>query len=48
MRKPELTMGLRIVMTKSVKKLRMTRLRRHFFAASRGGASNEYTFLKVS
>ena len=49
-RKPALTMGLRIVMMKSVKTLRMTRLRRHILqlALSRSGASNEHTFLTVS
>ena len=40
------TMGLRIVMTKSVKTLRMTRLRRQVLlrAQSRGGAKNKYMF----
>ena len=44
-RKSALMMGLRIVMTKSVKMLRMTRLRRRVLlqAQSRSGASNEYT-----
>ena len=45
-----LTMGLRIVTTKSVKTLRRTRLRRRVLqrARSRGGAVNKYTFRKVS
>ena len=49
-RKTALTMGLKmIVMTKIVKTLRMTRLRRLdlLWALSRGGAGNKYTFHKV-
>ena len=49
-RKSKLMMGLRTVMMKSVKTLRMTRLRRRvlLWARSKGGASNEYIFSKVS
>ena len=49
-RKSALTMGLRVVTTKSVKKLRRTRLRRRVLrrAQSRGRAVNKYTFRKVS
>ena len=45
-----LTMGLRIVTTKSVKTLRRTRLRRRVLwrPRSSGGAVNKYTFSKVS
>ena len=45
------TTGLRIVMTKSVKTLRMTRLRRRVLLRARsrgqGGARNKDTFCKV-
>ena len=45
-RKLTLTIGLRIVMTKSVKTLRMTRVRRLVVQQARrwDGASNKYTF----
>ena len=48
-----LTMGLGMVMTKSLKSLRMTRLRRRVLRRALpeqrggGGASNKYTFCKV-
>ena len=48
-RKQALTMGLRIMVTKSVKTLRMTRLRLALRRArNRGWANNKYTFRKVS
>ena len=48
--KAGLKMDLRIVMTKSVKALMMTRLRRQILLLTRSlsGTSNKYTFCKVS
>ena len=49
-RKTTLTMGLGIVMTKSLKTLRMTTLIERVLRArpEPGGGSNKYTFRKVS
>ena len=49
-RKTTLTMGLRIVMTKSLQTLRMTTLIERVLRAlpEPGGGSNKYTFSKVS